>query len=83
MMQFHFTIIHVSGKNLVTTDPSPTAAVHGQSLYRWNLNTKEAEAYFHLIMNSMPATEKKLTDIRASQDKDEICLQVKKYVQNG
>ena len=82
MMQFHFTIIHVPGKNLVMADALSKAPVDNRSMDGTSIQ-KEAEAYVHLIMSSMPVTEKRLTDIHVSQDKDEICLQVKKYVHSG
>jgi len=78
LMRFSYCVSHVPGKNLNTADTlsrlpdlkgDPSAAELQE----------EVETYVNHIVQHLPATEKKLEEIKQEQDKDPICKQVKEY----
>ena len=68
MMKYTYTIFHVPGKNLVIADALSRAPAHQQTVEdeEWN---KEVDVYVHAIFNSLPASDTKIQQIRASQDR--------------
>ncbi|GFR80077.1 Pol polyprotein [Elysia marginata] len=44
---------------------------------------EEVSEYVNLVMKSFPATEKRLTDIKEDQDKDQTLSQVKEFCKSG
>ena len=82
MMRYDFTISHVPGKDLVFADalsraPAREPTETDQSLVR------EADAYVNIIMNNLPATEKRLEEIRNVQGSDKVCKQIMRFCQSG
>ena len=69
LMRFDFSISHVPGKELITADALSRAPVSPGE----NDLDEEVSAYISLIVNSLPATEKRLQEIRRKQEKDEVC----------
>ena len=81
MLRYHFTISHVQGKNLVVADTLSRAPEPGRSVQD-SLET-EVEAYVDATFSSIPATERRMEEIRQHQEEDPIIRQLKVYCQNG
>ena len=82
LLRFQFTISHVPGKDLVTADTlsrAPTAECTQDD----RLLHEEAEVYVRYVLQSLPATEKKLAEIREEQEKDTECKQLVTYCLEG
>ena len=82
MMRFSFQISHVPGKNLTIADalsraPSSASTSHDQLLQ------DEADAYIQSTLQSLPATEKRLEEIKRKQKEDEVCQQIVEYCKKG
>lgn len=79
LMRFHYTISHIPGKELITADALSRAPVSAESCEL----ESEVSAYISFVVNTLPATEKRLMEIRMKQEQDEVCSQIKKYCDNG
>lgn len=80
LMQYRYTISHVPGKNMATAD------VLSRAPKKEMKDTKrgtELNLYANMVMDSLPATEKRLQEIKKHQDRDEILRQVKQYCHEG
>ena len=82
MMKYTYTIFNVPGKNLVMADVLSRAPAQQQTADddEWN---SEVDAYVRAIFNSLPATDKRIQQIQASQEKDPTCILLKKYCLEG
>ena len=82
MMRFDFKIAHVPGKDLTVADTlsrAPTAI----STEEDHVLQSEADVYVQAAMLGLPATEKRLNEIREKQKEDHVCVQVMKYCKSG
>jgi len=82
MMQFDYSIIHVHGAELKIADAlsrSPVSSVSDAD----NDFQNEVSAYVDLLVQNLPATDKRLQEIQKAQDEDTICSQIKYFCQNG
>ena len=82
MMRFQFTISHVPGKELIIADTlsrapaaDPTPADKGFQ--------DEANVFVDAIMQSLPATEERMEEIKSLQLRDPVCQQILAYCQSG
>ena len=82
MMRYDFSISHVKGKHLVTADalsrsPSkePTAADHELQ--------QDTGAYVQQVVQSLPATDERIEEIRQSQEADPVCQQLVQFTLEG
>ena len=82
MMRFSFSISHVPGKDLTTADTLSRAPVL-ESTPEDQLLHDEACAYIQYTMQNLPATEKRLSEIREEQEKDEVCKELVIYCHEG
>ncbi len=82
MMRYNFTISHVPGKSLVTADTLSRAPEVGETTEE-NLLQEEVEAYVNAVVDSIPATERRLEEIRKHQEDDEVIKQVAMYCKGG
>ena len=83
LMRFQFSISHVPGKNLTTADalshaPAPDATTDDDRCLG-----EEAEAYVNSVFQTIPATERRLKEIRLHQEEHEITWQIAEYCQSG
>lgn len=78
LMRFNYTISHVPGKELSTTDTHSRASVTELSLKDVEFQ-KEVHAYLGAIVQSIPATEKYLTEIQTAQMSDSTCQTLMQY----
>ena len=79
LLRYNFSISHVPGKNLVTPDTLSRAPVSGVTELESMQN--EVQAYVDGVFESIPATEKRLEEIRQHQDEDESFRLIKTYCQ--
>ena len=78
MMRFRYVIEYTAGKNLVTTDALSRGPV-GTPTQRDKVQETELQMHVQSVMDGLPASDGKLTQIREAQDKDEVCSQVKNF----
>ena len=82
LMRYRYTITYTAGKDLVTADAlsrAPTGRPEEGDLQM----ESETTAYVQSVVQGLPATDQRLEEIRAEQGKDQICIQVKEYCQEG
>ncbi len=82
LMRFTYTISHVPGKNLTIADTLSRAPTSSSTTADDKLDS-EVQAFVNLVMESLPATEKRLQQIREAQQQDEVCQKVKQYCREG
>ena len=83
LMRYMYTIAHVPGKSLVTADALSRAPQERPLTEAEELLTDEVTAQANLVVGALPATEKRLAEIRARQLEDDVCRQVMRYCAEG
>ena len=83
LMRYMYTIAHVPGKSLVTADALSLAPQERPLTEAEELLTDEVTAQANLVVGALPATEKRLAEIRARQLEDDVCRQVMRYCAEG
>lgn len=78
LMRFSYNVVHVAGKNLVTADTLSRAPVSGLAEQDC-LMEFETQLSVKAVLESFPATERRLQEIKEKQDKDVVCSQVKQF----
>lgn len=68
LTRYQFTISHIPGKDLVIADTLSRAPMRDSSD-----SSSEVDAYVCLVIESLPATEKRLEEIKTHQRSDEVC----------
>ena len=82
LMRYRYTVTYTAGKDLVTADAlsrAPTGKPEDGDL---QLET-DTTAYVQSVVGGLPATDKRIEEIRAEQGKDQICNKVKEYILDG
>ena len=82
LMRYQFSIYHVPGKDLTIADAlsrAPSSEATEEDLYL----KEEVEAYVSLVLQSIPATERCLEEIRRHQREDELIQRMAVYCQSG
>ena len=82
LMRFTYTISHVPGKNLTVADTLSRAPVTSPTSEEMQFSTS-VEAYVNLVLQGMPATEKRLEQIQQAQKQDTVWCKLIKYCQEG
>jgi len=82
MQRFRFSIYHVPGKSLIVADMLSRAPLDGVTDSDRILQ-EDADAFVNLTVQSLPATEHRLEDIRQHQQQDEECQLLVHYCQAG
>ena len=82
LMRFSYTISYVSGKELVVTDALSRALI-SSSTHTDDEFQAEVEMFANTIVQSVPATEKRLKEIQKAQEADEICQKLYQYCKSG
>ena len=82
-MRFQFSISHVPGKSLITADALSRAPAPDTMTEEDRLLGEEVEAYVNGVIQSIPATERRLEEIQMHQEEDEIFQQVTEYCRSG
>ena len=78
MMRFDYMISHVPGKQLVIAD-ALSRAPSKEPVESDLLLQQETRAFVDMIVNSSPASEKRVEEIKLAQEQDEACREMKQY----
>ena len=81
LMCFSYTISHVPGKSLTTADKLLRAPVNSLTEEDTNLS-QDVDLYVNMVVHSIPATYKRLIEIKEAQEKDETCKMAKQQCGN-
>ena len=81
LLRFQYNILHVPGKSLVVADALSRAPIN-QSNHD-GLQDEEVELYVNSVLTELPASDKRLDEIRERQKESEICRQISAYVRDG
>ncbi|KAI4881647.1 hypothetical protein NFI96_006235, partial [Prochilodus magdalenae] len=76
LMAFCYSISHVAGKKLATADVLSRAPLRESEQPK---REEEIKLYVSMVVSTLPATEKRLQEIRKCQEGDEILIQVKRH----
>ena len=82
MMRYRFTISHVPGKDLIVADmlsraPTSAPACADQQFHH------EGNVFINTVIQGLPASDQQLETIKAQQQQDEVCQQIKAYCEKG
>ena len=80
MMRFQFTISHVPGKELLIADTLSRAPATSPITADVQLQ-EETNAYVRMVVQSLPATEQRLHEIKHLQAQDSVCQRVCEFCQ--
>lgn len=80
LMRFRYKISHIPGKEMYTADTFSRAPLSEKPE---NSLLSETESYVNLIVSNMPASERKLVEIRENQHDDAVCSKVMEYTLQG
>ncbi|XP_014676649.1 PREDICTED: uncharacterized protein K02A2.6-like [Priapulus caudatus] len=82
LMRYSYDIVHVPGKELYTADALSRAPAYPPTQSDGTLE-QETDAFVRMITESIPATDKRLENIRDHQQEDDVCREVIQYVEEG
>ena len=80
LLRFDFTISHVPGKDLVTTDALSRAPSRSTSSLE---KEEEIDLYVENILLQLLASDKRLEQISAQQKEDPVCKKLMEYCEEG
>lgn len=83
LLRFSFNIIHVPGKNLVTTDALSRALLPTIPTVAEQTLESECKVYIDSIVQNIPTTKTKLDQIKEAQNKNGICIRLRWFTENG
>ena len=78
LMQFHYSIVHVPGKELLTADALSRAPLKDLSTADRKLQD-DVYIFVNHVVDSFPVNDVRLEEIRKHQEEDEICCQIKQF----
>ena len=79
LMQYTYSISHVPGKQFATANTLSRAPGSKEIVPQDQVISEDAEAFINMVINSLPATVKKLEEIKVHTAEDEVLQQVVKY----
>ncbi|GBM16018.1 Uncharacterized protein K02A2.6 [Araneus ventricosus] len=81
MMKFSYTIVHIPGKEFFAAD---ALSRNPQKVpYKREELEAEIDAFIQMITSSLPASSRRLDELRVAQLKDETCQKLTDYVLKG
>ena len=83
LMRYSYQIVHVPGKDLTTADTLSRAPLHRSLTKEETKLNEELNLYVSHVIESLPATERRLQEVRSHQVEDEICLKLKEFCREG
>ena len=83
LMRFQYTIHHVPGKTLYTTDMLLRAPIQYLSEVNIPLIPEETEKFVQIVMASLPADQDRLNSYSKAQTEDNICSKLIEYCTSG
>ena len=82
LMKYSFNIVHVPGKNLNCADALSRAPNSEPTTVDRTLE-EEGNLYVNYVFQTLPATGKRLEEIKAHLQEDEVCKQIMAYCNKG
>ena len=82
-MRYSYQIVHVPGKDFTTADTLSRAPLHQRLTKEETKLNEELNLYVSHVIEGLPATERRLQEVRSLQDEDEICLKLKEFCREG
>ena len=82
LMRFHYTIVHVPGKELSTADALSRAPLADITPQDKKLQ-EDVYLYVNQVIESLPLTDVCREEIRKHQEEDEVCSQIKQFCKEG
>ena len=82
LMRFQFSIVHVPGKELIAADTLSRAPLTQISPADQQL-IAESDIYIAAVLQNLPVTDKRLTEIKQAQEQDTVCEAVKQACMQG
>jgi hypothetical protein len=82
LMRFKYVIEYTRGKNLVTADALSRAPVSEQQPDE-KQRSEEDDLFIRQVIKNIPATEKRLEEIRNESARDRVCQALHRYVKEG
>ena len=83
LLRFSYTIVHVPGKQLITADALSRAPLEGPPTAGDLQLEKEVEVFVDCVLSSLPATDKRLEEIKKAQKEDKVCAKVTEHNSQG
>ena len=81
LMRYSYTIKHIPGKDLVIADTLSRAPLSGPLTKQDKQLSEDLNLYVSSVIEGLPASEKRLQQIRSYQNEDEVCQQLKEFSQ--
>ena len=81
-MHFDYSIFHVAGKLLTTADTLSRAPLRAFTNDDETL-CQDTGLYVNMIMNHLPASDKRLNEVKQAQESDDTCKAVMHYCREG
>ena len=81
LLRFDFTVSHIPGKSLITTDTLSRAPVAQQDDHY--CTEEEIDLYVQHVLASLTASNTQLERIREKQEEDKVCQTLKQYCSKG
>ena len=82
-MRFHNSIEHVPGKSLHTADTLSRAPLHDATTTADTHLEEDTCVFVNHVLESLPACDKRLEELRVHQLEDEICQQLMLFCRKG
>ena len=82
MMRFSYSISHVPGKDLTAADTLSRAPISDPSVQDEALQQK-VQVFLDVLIGSLPATERRIQEIKFCQERDQVCQMITQFCQNG
>jgi len=83
LMQFSYTISHIPGKELIIPDLLSRHPTCDSLTFEDDQSCFETELFVDSVLKSLPATDKKLQEIRSKQMSDYVCQKLIEFTKNG
>ena len=83
LMKYSFKIQHVPARELVTADTLSRAPLDKQLSKEDDRLNEDLNLYVSHILDSFPATERKLDELRLHQQNDEVCRKLFDFCTEG
>ena len=81
-MRYSYKVIYMAGKNLTTADALSRAPVVSPQAADLLLES-DTTAFVQSVIDSLPATQGRLVEIKTKQQEDQACSQVAYYCSEG
>ncbi|GBN95674.1 hypothetical protein AVEN_186109-1 [Araneus ventricosus] len=80
MMRYSYQVQYIPGKYLVIADALSRSLVEGR---KDEENSDQITAYIQMVISTLPATDKRLSEISQAQQENEVCILLINFVQKG